>query len=150
MAVSHRQMRKLWLFLPAFYGLSACAVMHRSAIGEVLPEPGATESRVELGVDDIGVDHANLAKDVANVAKNTGNNNFAKGIEFFVWATTFSPRTGNPTTTDTWADQLAMRLQQHCPNGRVSGIQTLRESAEYPYVSGEIVRVRAICYRAGG
>jgi hypothetical protein len=145
-------MTKFLFFLLVLLGGSGCAVMHRSAIGEVLPEKGGASDRIELGVSDIGVDRENLSKDVASIAKNSGNSSlqgFGQMVEFVTWATTQSPRIGNPTTTDTWADDLVMELKRHCPNGRISGIQTLRESAEYPYVSGEIVRVRATCYRGG-
>lgn len=148
--VLHTAMKKFLSFLLVLAGGSGCAVMHRSAIGEVLPGEGAQESRVELGVSELGVDRESLSKDVAAIAKNGGSGSLETAgnvIEFFTWATTQSPRTGNPTRTDTWADNLVMELKRHCPNGQVSGIQTLRESAEYPYVSGEIVRVRATCYR---
>ena len=45
------------------------------------------------------------------------------------------------------ADALGIEnaLREQCPNGVVTGIQTTRESASYPYVSGEIIRVRAEC-----
>lgn len=142
-------MRKFLTLLLALAGVSGCAVMHRSAIGEKLPDQGAPPDAIELNISDLGVDRAGIARDVAQVARSGGSSmrGVAQAVEFVTWATTMSPKTGKPTTTDTWADDAALELKLRCKGGVVSGIQTLRESAEYPYVSGEIVRVRALCYR---
>lgn len=142
-------MTKFPLLLLALAGLSGCAVMHRSAIGEKLPDQGAPPDAIELNISDLGVDRAAIARDLSAVARSGGSSlrGVGQALEFFTWATSQSPRTGKPTSTDTWADDVPLELRLRCKGGVISGIQTLRESADYPYVSGEIVRVRAFCHR---
>lgn len=125
--------------------------MHRSAIGE-REAPSSSAQPIAVDVSDIGVDTRGIAKTGAAATRTVGRQsgtmkNIAGGIEFLAWATTQSPRTGNPTWDDLWADSISQQLRERCPDGVVTGIQTTRESASYPYVSGEIVRVRAYCER---
>jgi hypothetical protein len=128
---------------------TGCAVMHRSAIGE---RDAPTEDLQPIAVDvsDVGVDAQGIARSGTTIAKAAGRNsgamkNLAGGVELLAWATSMSPRTGNPTWDDLWADSITLQLRARCPDGVITGIQTTRESASYPYISGEIVRVRAYC-----
>lgn len=123
--------------------------MHGGGIGE-RDAPSDERRTVVVNVSDVGVDTRGIAKSGAQVARTAGRNsgtmkNVAGSIEFLAWATSQSPRTGNPTWDDLWADGIEKVLREQCPNGVVTGIQTTRESASYPYVSGEIIRVRAEC-----
>ncbi len=134
--------------------LSACAIMHRSAIGERDAPSSSNSQPIAVDVSDLGVDTQGIANTGAGIAKGVGRSRgnstmkgLAGGIEFLAWATTQSPRTGNPTWDDLWADSISEQLRARCPDGVITGIQTTRESASYPYVSGEIVRVRANCER---
>lgn len=136
--------------LLAALALGSCAVMHRSAVGERLADEGDDVRPVFVNASEYGVNTKQLAGTGSRIARSTkgkGGNSVADFIEFLTWATSQSPRTGNPTKDDLWADDITGELRRRCPNGTITGIQTTRESAEYPYVSGEIVRVRAQCIR---
>ncbi len=138
-----------YLLILLAFTFTGCAVMHRSAIGE-RDAPEEDLQRIAVDVSDVGVDTRGVARSGATIAKTAGRNsgtmkNLAGSLEFLAWATSMSPRTGNPTWDDLWADSITRQLRARCPDGVVTGIQTTRESASYPYVSGEIVRVRAYC-----
>ncbi|MDP6330920.1 MAG: hypothetical protein QGF55_08685, partial [SAR324 cluster bacterium] len=57
------------------------------------------------------------------------------------------PRTGNPVYNERFAEDLLFLIKQKCPNGRVSGLTSVREQRRYPVISGEIVKVTGHCLR---
>lgn len=123
--------------------------MHRTHVSEI--EPRLPDSHpIDIKASEIGFDVQGAGKMSSRLLKRGGNQDAAKWLDFIVWATTWSPKTGNPTTSETWADSVPSALKKECPNGKVSNIQVVRESASYPLVSGEIVRIRAICYGSNG
>ncbi len=129
---------------------ASCAVMHRSAIGERIAHEEGESRPIFVNANDVGVDSEGLARTgsaIARSSRSSAGKAIGDLVELLSWATSQSPRTGNPTKDDLWADEIAATLMRSCPGGTITGIQTTRESAEYPYVSGEIVRVRAQCVR---
>ena len=59
------------------------------------------------------------------------------------------PKTGNPVFDDTYSDALAEMLLK-CPSGQISGLVSVRESAHYPIVSGEVIKLVGYCLMDGG
>ncbi len=57
----------------------------------------------------------------------------------------FGPKTGKPVFSDTYADELFMKIRSECPNGTISGLVSIREQRSYPVVSGEIVKILGYC-----
>ena len=55
------------------------------------------------------------------------------------------PKTGDTTFSDDWADGLLGQVMARCPSGRMTGLSVVRESMDYPVVSGEIVTLRGYC-----
>ena len=55
------------------------------------------------------------------------------------------PKTGKPVFTEKYSDKIIHELRTECPSGRITGLTMVRETAEYPVVSGEIVKVVGYC-----
>lgn len=129
-----------------------CAVLHRGAVGEVEARTPGT-SVIEVRVSATGVDVQGIARDVGAVMAHSGNRSTREAggiIEFIAWATDWSPRTGNGTLNDQWADGVPDLLVKRCPDGIISDVVVAREAADYGHISGEIVRVMALCRPATG
>ena len=58
------------------------------------------------------------------------------------------PKTGKPVFTPKYSDQIIHELRTTCPSGRITGLTMVRETADYPVVSGEIVKVVGYCQGA--
>lgn len=124
-------------------------VLHRSSIGERLALDGSSYP-VDVAADQNSVNVRGVADLTAGVARSSGSRagDTAAGIiELVVFLTSWSPETGYATDTDTWADNIPAMLREQCGGGTVTGIQLLRETADYALVGGEVVRVRGICHR---
>lgn len=55
------------------------------------------------------------------------------------------PRTGNMVFSEKYADSLMRAIRLKCPSGQLSGMTSIRETAKYPVVSGEIIRITGYC-----
>lgn len=137
-------------------GLSGCAVLHTVELGDVDPvEPGAEP--IEIMVSETGasireaIGIARLAAH-ATAAAAGGGLHGARGIsrnlailDTIAAVSNFGPRTGNPVFDDGYVDEIPNALRQACPTGRLSALKVTRESAKYPVISGEIVRIKGYC-----
>ncbi|MBK6686899.1 MAG: hypothetical protein IPG45_20700 [Deltaproteobacteria bacterium] len=128
--------------------VSGCAVMHRTTIGERFNDADTANTDVDVITSAIGVDTQGLSELSQDSLRSSGGSSgqqLAGIVAFVTWATSQSPRTGEPTATDDWAEANIPRLREQCVGGTLTGLQVVRESARYPYVSGEIVRVKGQC-----
>ncbi len=128
-------------------GASGCAVLHRAAVGEVEARSPGT-SVIEVRVAATGVDVQGIARDVGHVMAHSGNRTTREAggiIEFIAWATDWSPRTGNGTLNDQWADGVPDLLLERCPDGVITDVVVTREAADLGHISGEMVRMIALC-----
>jgi hypothetical protein len=118
--------------------------MHHYEIGEIDGTQGKLRP-FEVRVDETGFD----AQEALEVAKLTTRSpqtrerlNTAQAI---VALTQVGPSTGEPTFSEDWADGMLTEVLDRCPSGRVTGLTVVRESADYPVVSGEVVTVKGYC-----
>lgn len=135
------------LLLLCSVALSGCAVLHRTGIGELEPQ-GSQGIPIDIRVSETGFDIKGAASAGRSLTQRYGNRNARDAgstLETIVALTNMAPQVGNPTVTDTWADSMAGALREKCPNGKITNIQFVRETAKYPLVSGEIVRISALC-----
>ena len=96
----------------------------------------------ELGVDIEGaLELAKVAAQLAGASKEESQ--AADIIKLFQ----MGPRTGNPVFDDTYSDPMMKLLKARCPSGRISGLTSIRETASYPLVSGEIVKLTGYCMK---
>lgn len=114
-------------------------------VGEIRHKKDHVRMPFELKVSETGID----MKEVSNVAGALSNGNdlgsstkkFAKMISMFQ----MGPRTGKPIYNERYADKLAKAIYQKCPSGDITGLVLIRETASYPVVSGEIVKIKGYC-----
>jgi hypothetical protein len=138
-----------WLLCAAFFVAVGCATVHRATISEIRPVGNAGGS-LDVKASETGFDVRGAAQTTRNLTHRYGNSNARNAgsmLNFAVQMSSWSPATGNPTVSETWADAITVELRERCSGGRVSNIAVIRESASYPYISGEIVRVKAECLR---
>jgi hypothetical protein len=126
-----------------------CATVHRATISEIRPA-GERGGEMDVKLSEMGFDVQGAAKTTRYLTARHGNKNAQSAgaiLDFVVAMSSWAPKTGNPTVSDLWADGSYDELKRRCPNGRVSNVMVVRESAKYPLVSGEIVRIKADCAR---
>lgn len=130
-------------------GSFGCAAMYRSQLGDI--EPYAKSGHpISVKVSETTVnlaEIAKLAKIAGHGAKSGGLSRTGTALDYYVSFFQYGPTTGTPVYNDMYALVIPERLQQECPGGHISNIQSVREARDYPVVKGEIVRVDAICTR---
>jgi hypothetical protein len=124
--------------------LSGCAHLHHEQISDIDSSRGNLQPfEIKLNATGVSVsDGAALAKTMASSKRARRKLDTAESI---VAATQMGPQTGDPTFSDDWADDAALKLLARCPSGRVTGLSTRRETMDYPVISGEIVTIKGYC-----
>ena len=137
---------RAWVVLVALW-LPGCAVLHHAQVGEVDSEVVLRGERFEVLVSALGVD----VDRAAEVAKAFASTEAAKeeidGVRDAIKSFQMGPKTGNVVFDDTFADGLFEKLRARCPGGRISGLVTTRETADYGMFSGEVVKISGYCQR---
>ena len=123
---------------------SGCAVMHHTQVGEVDSKVVLEGERFELLLSELGLN----VDDAAAVAKVFASKRGGKQVDTvrdIIKMFQMGPKTGNPVFDETYSDKLGELLKAQCPSGRISGLISIRETASYPVVSGEIVKLVGYC-----
>jgi hypothetical protein len=137
-------MRRIGLMVMLFTLNNACAVLHHVQIGDIDNRSGEKLRSFEIMVSETGV---NL-DEAAGVAKAFGNKSVNKEIDKIrdiVGMFQMGPRTGNPVYNDRYAYGLIDEIRGRCPNGKITGLMSIREMRQYPVISGEIVKIKGYC-----
>lgn len=140
--------RHVW-FAALLFGASGCAVLHHVQIGEIDNRGGGKKVPFDVMVSETGVNFQEAA-DVSRVFSRTRRSE--KQLQMFedIWQYAHVGRsTGNPVFVEDYARKINEAVLEKCPSGRVTGLVSLRETARYPIVSGEIVRVKGYCITKG-
>jgi len=133
-------MKRLLAVVPLILGLPACATLHRAQLDEIDAQSGRLKP-FEIHVSDTGVNVRAIGTIASAVTRSARPSQLASVVALFE----FGPKTGNPVFDDTFADHVADEILVECPSGRVTGLMSLRESANYYAVSGEYVTIRGFC-----
>ncbi|MEL6181122.1 MAG: hypothetical protein AAFS10_19355, partial [Myxococcota bacterium] len=122
--------------------------VHHVQVGEIDTRAVREGRRFEIMVSETGVNVAEAAQIagavVGSQAENLGT--LAEIIEMFQ----MGPSTGDGVFREEYADAVFELLQAECPSGRITGLTSYRETADYPVVSGEVVRLVGYCVEGGG
>jgi hypothetical protein len=129
---------------------SNCAIPHRYTIGD-LDATNAPKKHFKILVSERGY---NFESGITVVqagllsANQSANMEAARDLEFvkiLITLSTMGPVTGRKTFNSNYANDLSDIIYQHCRSGKIINLQSIRESAVYPVVSGEIARIEGDC-----
>ncbi len=124
--------------------LTGCASLHHYQLGDIDASRGELKP-FEIQVDETGLD-TQEAFEVGKLAAGSETGRKRMGdAQAIVALFQFGYATGDPTFNDDWADGLLAKVLDRCPSGRVTGLSVVRESMDYPVVSGEIVTLKGYC-----
>lgn len=123
--------------------LTGCARLDQVQIGSIDQTQGNLRP-IHVQLSETGFDAATGAELASRVAKGKTAEQL-EDLRTILALVNTGPRTGNPVYDDKYAEQLLTYLMNECPNGDITGIQSIREARSYAVISGEIVGVRAYC-----
>jgi hypothetical protein len=123
--------------------LLSCAYIYQVQLGEIDNRDVFEKTKFEIKLSELGVNIDEAGALIGAVAKiDKDKSNKASGI---IKLFQFGPSTGNPVFSDKYTENILSLLREKCPQGRVSGLVSIREMNKYPVVSGEIVKVTGYC-----
>lgn len=105
---------------------------------------------IEVKVSETGVDVRGANAIAQASAMKQSNKNTAGDVAAIIQMFQMGPRTGNPVYSDKYAEKMIYQLHTQCPSGKITGVQSIRETRAYPVISGEIVKVTGFCLREKG
>jgi hypothetical protein len=136
--------RGSWLGAAIALGLWGCANAHHIQISDIDSTRGRLEP-FELRLNATGVSVSDGAAVGKALSDSRATRQKIDELETIIALTQMGPKTGDPTFSDDWADEAAHKLLARCPSGRITGLTTLRETMDYPVISGEIVTIKGYC-----
>lgn len=131
--------------LVALLFLSGCTILHKTQIGEIDSKAISHGQRFEILLSETGVNLKEAAQIARAFTNSSQTSNQIKEVEEFISYFQMGPRTGNMVFNDRYADAVPQILLTKCPSGRISNLMCIRETAKYPVVSGEIVKIIGYC-----
>ncbi len=134
-------MKKLFLILL----LTGCAYVHHVQVSEIDSRPNSVLVPFDIKISETGVnlgEAISIANSLTNDQKTSDQLQTLKDI---IALFQMGPKTGNTVYNDTYTDNLVYLIYEKCPSGEVTGLISVRETAKYPVVSGEIVRLQGFC-----
>ncbi len=130
--------------------LCSCASLYHVQVADI--EASDRGRMIEVMVSETAFDFKSVGQTGLNIAKrnavqrgDTRAANQIQGAELVLALSNYGPRTGLPVFTDRYSDYVLDELISKCPTGRITGITSIREARQYPYISGEIVNIRGFC-----
>lgn len=127
--------------------LNGCAFLHQFQMSSIDSETVMSGRKFEIIVSETGV---NL-QEATNTAKLFTQSQQTRGdmqrVNEFISMFQMGPRTGNMIFNEKYADSIMRAIQSECPSGKIGAMTSIRETAKYPVVSGEIVRITGYCQK---
>jgi hypothetical protein len=123
--------------------VGACAELYHYQLSDIDSTQG-TLVPVSAQVTSTGVDFKQIGK-ALELTPSSRQRERIRTAQDIQSSAQSGPATGNPTFTDTWADEVASVLLAQCPSGRITGVSAVREQRKYSAISGEIVTVKGLC-----
>lgn len=130
-----------WMALSLMTG---CAVLHSVQLGEIDSSVVLEGRRFEIKVNELGFDVEQVLALAEAMATRSGGSDSSVLADIYALSN-MGPRTGLPVYNDEYSDGIIDGLRKECPSGQISGLMSIRESAEYPGISGEIVKLVGYC-----
>lgn len=124
--------------------LSGCAYLHHVQLGEIDNRGKLKPFDIKINETGVSVGEA-LSVASAFAGKADGRNMGELGEMWGYFH--MGPTTGKPVFNDEYAERLVHILYKECPSGKITGLVAIRETMNYPVISGEIVRITGYCRR---
>ncbi len=139
-------MRVLNFISISFIFLSGCAVLHNVQLGDIESSPEYSSVPFELKVSEYGID-LNDVKATSSILMAKGDSQRTNDALTFLQYFQMGPHTGAGVYSIAYVDHMENRIRQQCPSGRITGLMSIRETASYPIVKGEIVKIKGFCLK---
>ncbi|MGE0763601.1 MAG: hypothetical protein AB7N80_10020 [Bdellovibrionales bacterium] len=136
--------------MAAVLALSGCAFLHHQQLGDVDSDVVRKGRKFVILLSETGVNVAEAGSILKATTRHQKTQQDVGRATAIIEMFQMGPRTGNPVFTEKFADNLVDQILERCPKGRISGLASTRESAKYPVVSGEIVKITGYCYDKEG
>ena len=128
---------------------SGCAVMHSTQLGDIDADTVMSSKPFEIKLAAVGFDAQEAAETAAAIAELSGKSGDTfSTVGDIIALFQMGPKTGKPVFTEKYSDKIIHELRTTSPSGRITGLTMVRETADYPVVSGEIVKVVGYCQGA--
>lgn len=124
--------------------LVGCAFMHHTQLGDIDSKIVSKGRKFEILLSETGVNLQEAAAIGSALTRHQKTSESIGNVGAIIGLFQMGPRTGNPVYDDKYADKLFDLLQKEC-RGTVTGLMSIRETAKYPVVSGEIVKIVGYC-----
>ena len=141
---------KLFFLVFASLLLNGCAVLHHVQIGELDSSSKYVAIPIEVKVSEIGVNLGEAKSLSQGMMSRQSDKNQAGDLADMIALFQMGPRTGAPIYSEHYAEKLIYQLHSQCPSGKITGLQSIRETREYPVIKGEIVKIMAFCLKEKG
>jgi hypothetical protein len=142
----HRQIQNGALVLSLALLSSGCVFLHSAQVSDVDSEVVLQGQRFEILVSELGINLEEGAQLAEGVARAAGSRtDVISTVNDIIALFQMGPKTGNPVFNDDFSDDIIHQIKLKCPSGRISGLTSVRETAKYPVVSGEIVKLIGYC-----
>ena len=123
----------------------SCSYLHHLQVGEIDNRKQFKQEYFEVKVNELGVNTDEVSKVIQALMRSKSKD--LEKVVNFIALFQVGPRTGNPVYNEKYAEKLLDLISLKCPDGRISGVQSVREMNKYPTISGEIVKVSGYCLR---
>ena len=125
---------------------SGCAVLYKVQLSdqEYTPKGKPVSVKVSETTVDFG-EAARVAGKLGAAAGSRGLQSIGNAAENYETFFQFGPRTGTPVFNEFYARTVPERLAAECKGGYLTNVTSIRESREYSFIKGQIVRVDATC-----
>jgi hypothetical protein len=125
--------------------LLGCMRLHSVQIGEVSTATVQDGERFEIKLSAVGFSTREMGEIAKMAASTKRERDTADSISAIVELFQMGPRTGDTVADPRFSDRLITEVRKRCPSGAVSGLMTVRETADYPGITGEIVKLVGYC-----
>ncbi len=123
--------------------------MHSTQLGEIDSRVVLKGRKFQVLVSETGFNLDEVAGILRQTTTHAGTQNQIAEVQAIIGLFQMGPRTGNQVMNETYADNMIDLLRKECPKGRISGLMSVRETAKYPVISGEVVRLTGYCLEEG-
>ena len=135
-----------WMHITTiFLALLGCMRIHSIQVGEVNSPTVQDGERFEIKLSALGFSTKEIGEIAKMAASTKQSQDTVDDISAIVGLFQMGPRTGQAVVDPRFSDRLITEVQKRCPAGAISGLMTIRETADYPGITGEIVKLVGYC-----